>query len=175
MQKNNILLVNELNEITGFGEKMQVHKDGLLHRAFSVLIYNDAEEMLLQKRSVKKYHSGGLWTNACCGHPFNKKDISEYAKQRLLEELGIISDLEFIFKFKYKTDFNNGLFENEIDYVFAGQMNNGQHIKLNADEADDFCWINKKTLIDDVKINPAKYTVWFRLILDNLKTRHEIL
>ena len=123
MLVKDILLVNESDEIMNVESKMEVHKQGSLHRAFSILIFNDKAQMLLQKRAKVKYHSGGLWSNTCCGHPFMEKEISEYAQQRLFEELGMNCSLKFVFKFKYEAILDNNLIENEIVHVFVGHTN----------------------------------------------------
>ncbi len=162
MQKD-ILIVDKNDNIIDFGYKIPTHKQGLLHRAFSVLIFNDNKEMLLQRRSLTKYHSPGLWTNACCGHPFNKKTTKEYAKQRLFEEMGITCDINFVFKFSYCSQFNNGLTENEIDHVFVGKTN--EMPILNKQEADMFKWMSLEDLYYDIQRNPFRYTTWFRIIM----------
>ena len=102
-------------------EKMEAHKKGLLHRAFSVFIFNGKGEMLLQQRALNKYHSGGLWTNACCSHPMPGEKTEDAADRRLKEELGFETPLEKIFDFVYKAEFDNGLTEYEFDHVFAGE------------------------------------------------------
>src|ERR1700712_4649445 len=114
-----VILVNELDEPTGKMEKMEAHRKALLHRAFSVFIFNAKGEMLLQRRSSHKYHSAGLWTNACCSHPFPGEDVKDAALRRLQEELGFTTPLEKAFDFIYKAAFDNGLTEYEFDHVFA--------------------------------------------------------
>ncbi|HRH82726.1 MAG TPA: isopentenyl-diphosphate Delta-isomerase, partial [Bacteroidia bacterium] len=115
-----VILVDEQDREIGEAEKMQTHKLGLLHRAFSVLIYNTKGEMLLQQRAETKYHSGGLWSNACCGHPRPGEKIEDAARRRLKEELGFNCSLKFSFKFIYKASFENSLKEHELDHVFTG-------------------------------------------------------
>src|ERR1044072_1062769 len=118
-----VILVNERDEATGIMEKMEAHQKGVLHRAFSVFIFNNKNEMLLQQRAIKKYHSGGLWTKACCSHPRPGETKSDAALRRLYEELGFTTSIEKIFDFTYKASFENGLTENEFDHVFAGIYN----------------------------------------------------
>src|SRR5258708_11693049 len=119
-------------------EKMEAHQKALLHRAFSVFIFNSKGEFLLQRRALTKYHSAGLWTNACCSHPRPGEETLQAAKRRLKEEIGIETDLTFKTKFTYKTEFDNGLTEHEVDHVFTGYYN--EDPKLNHNEADDFKW-----------------------------------
>ncbi|HSU49504.1 MAG TPA: isopentenyl-diphosphate Delta-isomerase, partial [Segetibacter sp.] len=118
-----VILVNELDEQIGKMEKMEAHSKGLLHRAFSVFIFNDQGEMLLQQRAVSKYHSGGLWTNACCSHPRPEEATEDAALRRLQEELGFTVSLAKIFDFRYNASFTNGLTEHEFDHVFVGTYN----------------------------------------------------
>jgi len=118
-----VILVNEQDEQVGIMEKMQAHREGKLHRAFSVFIFNNKREMLLQQRALNKYHSGGLWTNACCSHPKPNESTEAAAKRRLKEELGFETTLEKNFDFTYKADFENGLTEYEFDHVFSGVYN----------------------------------------------------
>src|SRR5262245_45397537 len=121
MEIQQVILVNELDLATGVMEKMEAHEKGLLHRAFSIFIFNSKGEMLLQQRALGKYHSGGLWSNTCCSHPQPGEDILLSAQNRLQEEMGFTTTLNKIFDFTYKADFGNGLTEYEFDHVFAGQ------------------------------------------------------
>ena len=145
---------------------MEAHEKGLLHRAFSVFIFNSKNQMLLQQRALNKYHSAGLWTNTCCSHPRPKENTLEAAKRRLKEEMGIETDLTFKTKFTYKTKFGNGLIENEVDHIFIGYYNSDP--KINTEEANSFCW---KTLVDvkaAIKAEPDNYTSWFKLALEGV-------
>src|SRR5688572_19216713 len=119
-------------------EKMEAHEKGLLHRAFSVFIFNDKGEMLLQQRALNKYHSGGLWTNACCSHPRPGEDTLQAAKRRLQEEMGIETPLTLKTSFTYKTAFENGLTEHEFDHIFTGTFNGEPNI--NSTEVNSYCW-----------------------------------
>lgn len=163
---NEIILVDENDKAIGYGEKMQVHKEGKLHRCFSILIFNDKKEMLLQKRAEDKYHCGGLWTNACCSHPYKGEDIEKSALKRLNEEMGFTCDLKEIFSFTYKVEFDNGLTEHEFDHVFIGTYNSDPII--NTEEVSEFKWINLDDLAMDIKNNHLKYSEWFKIMLDKL-------
>jgi isopentenyl-diphosphate delta-isomerase len=119
MELQQVILVNDRDEPIGLMEKLEAHQKGLLHRAFSIFIFNSSGELLLQRRSLHKYHSGGLWTNTCCSHPSPAEDILAAAQRRLNEEMGFTAPLEKIFDFIYKAEFDNGLVEYEFDHVFA--------------------------------------------------------
>ncbi len=158
-----VVLVNEQDVEIGTMEKMEAHRKGILHRAFSVLLFNSKGEMLIQKRAKKKYHSAGLWTNTCCSHPYPQEAIQAAAKRRLKEELGIDFQPEFAYKFIYKAPLNEGLTEHELDHVFIGTYNG---IPLaNKDEIETWKFIDMTSLRDEVESNPENYTPWFRLIL----------
>ena len=138
MELTQVILVDVNDRPVGSMEKMQAHEQGLLHRAFSVFIFNGKGEMLLQQRTLSKYHSGGLWTNACCSHPFPDEETAEAARRRLKEELGFETPIEKVFDFVYKADFDNGLTEHEFDHVFTGEYEG--EILLNKEEAMDVCY-----------------------------------
>ena len=159
-----ILVDSEDNEV-GKMEKLKAHQEGRLHRAFSILIFNDYGEMLLQQRALLKYHSGGLWTNACCSHPSPHETVLKAANRRLVEEMGFSTELVFGFKFIYKAKLDRGLTEHELDHVYMGNYNGEPHI--NPDEVANWKWINLKDLKRDVSENPKNYTVWFLDILSN--------
>lgn len=159
MEKEMVILVNEQDEPIGLMEKMEAHERGLLHRAFSVLIFNSKGEMLLQQRALSKYHSPGLWTNACCSHPRNGETILEAAHRRLSEEMGMQAELTVLTHFIYKAQFDNGLTEHELDYVVKGTTDNNPII--NPDEVNDFRWIRTDDLTKWVRNTPADFTVWF--------------
>lgn len=160
-----VILVNEKDKQIGTEEKMQAHVNGHLHRAFSVLLYNSKDEMLIHKRAVTKYHCPGLWTNACCSHPMPKENREEAAKRRLFEELGYENiELKEIFTFTYKAKFDNGLTEHEIDTVFKGKTDLNPP-KINPDEIEEFKWVSIEELKKDILANPQKYTVWFKEII----------
>jgi isopentenyl-diphosphate Delta-isomerase len=154
-----VILVNEQDEQVGSMEKMEAHYKGALHRAFSVFIFNNKGEMLLQQRAITKYHSGGLWTNACCSHPRPGESTNEAADRRLQEELGFSTSIKKIFDFKYNASFNNGLIEHEFDHVYVGNFQ-GQ-VKPNPSEVQDYCYMTMKDILASTQSHPHKYTAWF--------------
>ena len=161
MSKENVILVDENDNQVGLMPKLEAHERGLLHRAFSIFIFNSKYELLLQKRASSKYHSGGLWTNTCCSHPREGEDTSDAANRRLIEEMGIETSLRKVHDFIYKAELDNNLTEHEFDHVFYGVYN--EDPVINKDEADDFKWIDMGLLNEDIKINGDNYTVWFKI------------
>ena len=161
IEEDKIVLVNEHDDMVGVMDKMEAHRQGLLHRAFSVFIFNSKGEMLLQQRALSKYHSGGLWTNACCSHPIPGEKTLDGAQRRLMEELGFKTLIEKIFEFTYKAEFDNGLTEYEFDHVFAGEYDG----KLNIDpnEVSDFCYKEIGEIKNMLQTHPQKFTAWFHL------------
>jgi len=164
-----VQLVDTQDNPNGSMEKLEAHEKGLLHRALSVLIINTNKEILLQRRALGKYHSPGLWTNTCCSHPYPGENPTEAANRRLKEEMGMVADLEFAFKFQYKCDFDNGLIEHELDHVFMGKTDDIPH--LNTDEAMAFKWMSIEELETDMKNNADNYTFWFKWMIE--KHRNE--
>jgi isopentenyl-diphosphate Delta-isomerase len=158
-----VVLVDEKDNAIGIMEKMEAHEKGLLHRAFSILLFNNKGEILLQKRSAKKYHSGGLWTNTCCSHPLPGETMEDATSRKLKQEMGIETTLEFSYKFFYKTDLDKGLIEHECDHVFIGTFNGVPYV--NKEEVEDWKFIDIKTLQRDISKNPDAYTQWFKLIM----------
>ena len=156
-----VVLVDENDRETGVASKTEAHQKGLLHRAFSIFIFNSQGEMLLQKRAFDKYHSGGLWTNACCSHPGPNEATADAAKRRLAEELGITADLEKLFSFTYKTEFSNGLTEFEYDHVFAGEYEG--ELSIDRSEIADCRFQDMPGLQKDLDAYPEQYSSWFRL------------
>lgn len=157
-----ILVDNDDNEI-GTMEKMEAHRKGALHRAFSVLVFNSKGEMLIQKRAKTKYHSGGLWSNACCSHPRPGEDTAVAAKRRMKEELGIDVQPEFLYKFKYKVQLEGDLTEHELDHVYEC-IYDGEPIS-NPDEIDDHQFLSLEELTHNIQDTPQRYSYWFNLIL----------
>jgi isopentenyl-diphosphate delta-isomerase len=162
-----VQLVDAEDNPNGSMEKLEAHEKGTLHRALSVLIINSKKEILLQRRALGKYHSPGLWTNTCCSHPYPGEDPNEAAKRRLQEEMGMSSELTFLFKFQYKCDFENGLIEHELDHVFIGKTDDTPH--LNTDEAMAFKWMSIENLEQDMLSYPENYTFWFKLIIEKYR------
>ncbi|MEM5812433.1 MAG: isopentenyl-diphosphate Delta-isomerase [Candidatus Aenigmatarchaeota archaeon] len=161
-----IILVDKNDRETGTGEKMEVHRSGKLHRAFSIFIFNSRGQLLLQKRSREKYHSGGLWTNTCCSHPRAGEKLDEAVHRRLKEEMGFDVPLKEIFSFVYKVKFGNGLYENEYDHVFVGRFDGEP--KPNPKEAESWKWVSLQALKNDIEKNPEKYTYWLRASINKL-------
>jgi isopentenyl-diphosphate Delta-isomerase len=161
MPQEEVILVDESDTPLGTMEKMEAHRQALLHRAFSVFIFNSKGEMLLQQRAAEKYHSAGLWTNACCSHPRPGEDTTDAAIRRLREELGFTTPLKKLFDFTYKSEYDNGLTEFEFDHVYVGTYD--QAIYPDKKEVSDYSY----RPIDDIKAAlqsaPDKFTTWFHL------------
>lgn len=158
-----------INKVDSYGnrigsiEKLEAHKQGVLHEAFSIFIFNSKGELLLQKRAENKYHSGSLWTNTCCSHPRYGEDLATATVRRLQEEMGFHCPLKEVFTFTYKVDFQNGLTENEFDHVFVG-MYNGR-VNPNREEVEDCKWITESQLIMDIAEKPEEFTYWLKMIM----------
>jgi isopentenyl-diphosphate Delta-isomerase len=167
MKLEYVVLVNEQDKATGTMEKMEAHKKGVLHRAFSVFIFNSKGEMLLQQRALNKYHSGGLWTNACCSHPKPDEDTADAALRRLQEEMGFTTELEKIFDFVYQAEFDNGLTEHEFDHVFAGEYEGP--IEFDKQEVMDYCYKRLEDIRLLLKEHPQKFTQWFHLAFPRIE------
>lgn len=161
MELQQVILVDEQDVAKGAMEKLEAHKKGVLHRAFSIFIFNSRGEMLLQQRATNKYHSGGLWTNTCCSHPGPDEDILEAAQKRLQEEMGFTIELEKVFDFIYRADFNNGLTEYEFDHVFAGEYEGV--VAYNKNEVMDYCYKSMEDIRHSLEQQPQKFTQWFHL------------
>ena len=162
MDSNKVILVDESDSFLGLMDKMEVHSQGLLHRAVSVFIFNTEGLWLLQQRAVNKYHSGGLWTNACCSHPLPGESTFEAAHRRLKEEMGLETALYSAFSFIYRAELDNNLTEHEFDHVFIGYCNSKPTV--NPDEAMDYSYTAYNVLEVDIKNNPQNYTEWFKKI-----------
>ena len=167
-----VILVNEKDKVLGYMEKQEAHIKGLMHRAFSIFIFNDKNELLLQKRAVEKYHSGGLWTNTCCSHPKKNETNIEAAYRRLNEEMGMSCVLNKVFTFTYKAVLDKGLTEHEFDHVFFGFTN--QKPKINTDEVAEYKYISIANLEKTVSARPELFTEWFLIcfpkVINQLKT-----
>jgi isopentenyl-diphosphate delta-isomerase len=161
-----VILVNEKDEQTGVMEKMEAHRQALLHRAFSVFVFDSEGKLLLQQRAYSKYHSGGLWTNTCCSHPQPGEKVKDAALRRLQEELGFTTPLTKVFDFVYRSDFDNGLTEHEFDHVFIGNYNG----RINPDPAEVAAikYVELNDIEEDLKANPDSYTTWFRIAFPKL-------
>lgn len=165
MTQENVILVDSNDNMIGSMEKYEAHEKGLLHRAFSVFLFNDQDELLLQQRALSKYHCGGLWTNSCCSHQRLGETNVEAAKRRLMEELGITAmDLQDTFSFVYKAQFDNGLTEHEFDYVLFGKFNGTP--EFNEEEVAETKYLNRQEIQDAIQQAPQQFTPWFQLIYE---------
>lgn len=162
-----VVLVNERDEVVGFEEKSKAHRDGMLHRALSVFIFNSSGESLLQKRAGTKYHSGGRWSNACCSHPKPGEPIAAAAHRRLEEEMGFDCDLQELFSFIYRVELEGGLVEHEVDHVMVGVFDGEP--KPNAEEVEDWKWVLSDELSNRIAEHPDEYTYWFSLAFDKVR------
>ncbi|OQB05699.1 MAG: Isopentenyl-diphosphate Delta-isomerase [bacterium ADurb.Bin212] len=165
-----VILVNKNNRKIGEMEKLEAHQKGLLHRAFSIFVFNKDNELLLQQRNPKKYHSGGLWTNTVCSHPAPGETYNVAVHRRLKEEMGFDCTLVKLGCFIYRAAFPNGLIENEYDCIFAGKYDGV--IEPNSEEISDHCWLNLEEISENIQDNPEKYTFWFKKILSDKETLH---
>lgn len=166
MDREEVILVNELDEVLGVAEKLEAHQQGLLHRAFSVFVFNEEGKLLLQQRALHKYHSPGLWTNTCCSHPRPTETTIEAARRRCQEEMGITLTLKEIFSFVYRADFENGLTEHEYDHVYIGQYN--KEPRINKEEVMSYKWISPQDIQHELVLNPDHYTAWFKICFDRV-------
>ncbi len=157
-----VILVDENDNQIGLMEKIEAHEKALLHRAFSVFIYNNNNELMIQQRALHKYHSPGLWTNTCCSHQREGENNIEAGKRRLFEEMGFSTELEETISFIYKAPFDNGLTEHEYDHILVGKYN--QDPQPNPEEVSDWKWIGLDKLKQDIELNPSHYTEWFKII-----------
>ncbi len=160
-----VILVDEHDAELGTMEKLEAHQRGLLHRAFSIILFNSKGELLLQKRALKKYHSGGLWTNTCCSHPLPSENLMLATKRKLGQEMGIHLQPQFAFKFIYKAKLDNELMEHECDHVFIGHFDGAP--LLNPDEAMDWRYESLSSLRSSIKKKPAIFSCWFKMILEH--------
>ena len=161
-----VILVDQSDCQIGVMEKIEAHRQGILHRAFSIFIINNESELLLQQRAINKYHSGGLWTNTCCSHPKPGDSTDQAAKLRLQEEMGIACDLNPVFQFNYKAKLDNGLTEHEIDHVYLGKFN-GVPV-VNEHEVSDWKYASIPAIQKDLENNPRVYTSWFKIAFPKL-------
>ncbi|BAO76685.1 isopentenyl-diphosphate Delta-isomerase [Winogradskyella sp. PG-2] len=164
MTEEQVILVDENDNQIGLMPKMEAHEKAVLHRAFSVFIFNNENELMLQQRALHKYHSPGLWTNTCCSHQRDGESNIEAGKRRLQEEMGFVTDLDESTSFIYKASFENGLTEYEYDYVMVGLYNDEPII--NSEEVADWKWMPLEGVKVDMALNPEKYTAWFKIIFE---------
>lgn len=169
---DHVILVDDNNNAIGEMEKIEAHEKGLLHRAFSIFIFNEKNEILLHRRALSKYHSGGLWTNACCSHPKPNESVIDAGHRRLMEEMGFDCGLEEKFSFIYNTKFENGLTEHEFDHVLLGTYNG--LITPNSDEVHSFKYIDLVTLKQEIQEQPELFTIWFLIAFEELVKREKL-
>jgi len=162
MTEEQVILVNEQDEQIGLMPKMEAHEKAVLHRAFSVFIFNEQNELMLQQRALNKYHSPGLWTNTCCSHQRNGESNIGAGKRRLQEEMGFTVDLKKSISFIYKVPFDNGLTEHELDHVLLGEYN--REPKINLNEVASWKWMPIEDVKVDMALHPELYTEWFKII-----------
>lgn len=164
MREEQVILVNEQDQEIGLMPKMEAHEKAVLHRAFSVFIFNSRNELMLQQRASHKYHSPDLWTNTCCSHQRHGESNIEAGKRRLFEEMGFVTELEEKTSFIYKAPFDNGLTEHELDHIMVGYYDDAP--SLNQEEVKDWKWMSLEDVKNDIIINPSSYTAWFKIIFD---------
>lgn len=168
MAEDKVILVDTSDRPIGIMDKMLAHhKGGFLHRAFSAFVFNKNNELLLQRRALTKYHSGGLWTNTCCSHPRPGEDTIEAGKRRLKEELGMTCHLEEVFTFTYKAILDRGLTEYEFDHVLIGRFDGELH--LNNEEVDNIKWLPMSEIKSLICEHPDDFTVWFKIAFERVE------
>jgi isopentenyl-diphosphate delta-isomerase len=158
--EHTLILVDEKDNITGYGEKLKVHQEGHLHRAFSLFVVNKSGQLMLQRRALDKYHSGGLWANTCCSHPLKGEDREETIHRRLKDEMGFDCELKPLFNFIYRAEFENGLTEYELDQVYIGFYES--EANPNPGEVCEWKWMDIEELKNDLKNTPDKYVYWLK-------------
>jgi isopentenyl-diphosphate delta-isomerase len=173
MREEHVILVNEKDEQIGLMPKMEAHEKAVLHRAFSVFIFNYKNELMLQQRALSKYHSPGLWTNTCCSHQRDGESNIQAGKRRLMEEMGFVVDLQESISFIYKAPFDNGLTEHEYDHVLIGRYNENPHI--NREEVADWKWMPLEAVKRDMEVHSELYTEWFKIIFEKFYEHINIL
>lgn len=166
MAEEQVVLVDKDDNVLGTMGKMQAHREGVLHRAVSVFIVNGVGEMLLQQRALTKYHSPGLWTNACCTHPRLNETYADCAHRRLKEEMGITTELMPAFSFIYRGDVENGLTEHELDHVFVGRYDGP--MKLDSVEVAGCSFAPLNDVRKRLEERPEQFTIWFRAIFERV-------
>lgn len=164
MNEEYVILVDENDRQIGVMPKMEAHQKAMLHRAFSVFIFNDKNELMLQQRALQKYHSPGLWTNTCCSHQREGESNIEAGKRRLFEEMGFVTDLKETISFIYKAAFDNGLTEHEYDHVMIGYFNDEP--RINLEEVANWKWMALDDVKIDLNMHPENYTAWFKIIFN---------
>jgi isopentenyl-diphosphate delta-isomerase len=168
MIEEQVILVNDQDDQIGLMPKMEAHKKGVLHRAFSVFIFNSKNELMLQQRAAHKYHSPLLWTNTCCSHQRDGETNIEAGTRRLSEEMGFTTALKEVTSFIYKAPFDNGLTEHEFDHVMTGFYE--MDPVINKEEVEAWKWMPVEAVKSNIESNPEIYTAWFKIIFKNFYT-----
>lgn len=163
---DHVILVDEEDNVLGTMDKMEVHRKGLLHRAFSILLFDEHGRILLQKRAVNKYHSAGLWSNTCCSHPRPDESMDMAIQRRLFEEMGIDMTPRFLFKFRYRAELDQDLIEHELDHVYSGIFS-GKPV-INPREVADWKYLHLREIRQEMLEHPETYSSWFRIIVNTL-------
>lgn len=161
-----LILVDGNDVQIGTGEKMDVHQRGVLHRCFSIFVFDREGRVLMQQRARTKYHSGGLWTNTCCGHPRDGEKTEDAAHRRLREEMGFDCEMKEALTFIYRAELDRGLIEHEFDHVFFGHHNG--EVVPNPEEADGYRWSPVEEVLEEMNTAPERYTVWSIIALKKL-------
>ncbi|MEN8224550.1 MAG: isopentenyl-diphosphate Delta-isomerase [Bacteroidota bacterium] len=169
MKAEQVILVDDKDREIGSMEKIEAHEKALLHRAFSIFVFNESGQMMLQRRALSKYHSPGLWTNSCCSHPRPGESLQQATSRRIVEEMGFSCDMHEVLSFIYKAPFDHGLTEHELDHVFMGIFNDEPEI--NPEEVAEWKWVDVDELLSDVDANPDNYTVWFKIALAEMERK----
>jgi len=164
MNEEQVILVNEYDEQIGLMPKLEAHEKAVLHRAFSVFVFNNKNELMLQQRALHKYHSPGLWTNTCCSHQRDGESNLQAGIRRLQEEMGFVTPLKETISFIYKAPFDNGLTEHELDHIMVGSYEDAPII--NPDEVADWKWMPLEDVKQDIDDNHQLYTAWFKIIFE---------
>ncbi len=160
--KEYVILVDENDTPIGQAEKLEVHRKGLLHRAFSIFVFSpDFKKLLIQQRNPDKYHSGGLWANTTCSHPRPGETLEQATHRRLQEEMGFDTDLTHAGFFIYRVELDNGLIEHELDHLFVGNYDGP--VNPDPSEVSDYLWADLNFLKKDLADNPGKYAYWFKI------------
>lgn len=166
-ESTQIAIVDQDDNIVGYEDKLTVHQEGTLHRAFSVVVINSKGQWLLHRRAREKYHSGGSWTNTCCSHLSEGESMQEATQKRLLSEMGIDAKPEFLKSFQYRASFDNGLVENEIDHVYIANWNGDPD--PDPEEVMDWKWCHPEEIEEDLDARPQEFSAWFPMVYDLLK------
>ena len=172
MKEASVICVDENDKEIGVMPKMEAHEKAVLHRAFSVFIFNSDRLLLMQQRASRKYHSALLWANTCCSHPVPGETTEGAAKRRLREEMGMEAELRYLFKFQYKAPFDNGLTEHEIDHVFLGRSD--ALPQINKAEVESYAYISIDELKKQMEEAPERFTIWFRIIFRRLIKEYKL-